>query len=84
MSATMTIHDLHEILIACAGGDRPEGLDGELADLTLDELGYDSLALIETVARLKLQYGVVIPEEQILDVSTLGDLLRLVHDAAAA
>ncbi|MFE4973305.1 acyl carrier protein [Kitasatospora sp. NPDC056651] len=80
----MTIHDLYETLIACAGGDRPDELDGDLAGFTLGELGYDSLALIETVGRLKVQYGVDIPEDGILEVSTLGDLLRLVHRAAAA
>ncbi|RAJ32097.1 act minimal PKS acyl carrier protein [Kitasatospora sp. SolWspMP-SS2h] len=83
MTATMTVHELHEILIACAGGDRPEVSDDDLADLTLDELGYDSLALIETVARLKVQWGVEIPEGEILEVSTLGDLLDLVHRTAA-
>lgn len=38
---------------------------------------------METAARLKVDHGVAIPDEQIIEVSTLGELLSLVNDRIA-
>jgi act minimal PKS acyl carrier protein len=79
MSTRMSITDLHGILIACAGGDQ-EGMDGSIADVSFDELGYDSLALIETAAVLKRDHGVYIPDAEISEVSTPSELLDIIND----
>lgn len=83
MTKSMTIGELHGILVACAGGAETAARHGEIAEASLDDLGYDSLALIETAARLKVDHGVVIPDERITDVGTLGELLRLVNEQVA-
>jgi len=44
-------------------------------DLTLD-LGIDSLTLVEISALLEKEFGVYIPEEEIADVRTVGDILE--------
>ncbi|MCX5339155.1 acyl carrier protein [Streptomyces atratus] len=80
MSKLMTIDELRGILVSCAGGEEIAELHGDIADTSLTALGYDSLALMETAARLKVDHGVVIPDEQIIEVSTLGELLSLVND----
>lgn len=44
-----------------------------------DRLGYDSLALIETAARLKTDHGVTIPDERLTEVGTPRELLNLIN-----
>ncbi|MFE0379350.1 acyl carrier protein [Streptomyces inhibens] len=80
----MTIEELHGILVSCAGGEEFAAAHGDIAETSLNDLGYDSLALIETAARLKVDHGVVIPDEQITEVGTLGELLGLVNDSLTA
>jgi act minimal PKS acyl carrier protein len=79
---TMSIEDLRGILIECAGGDA-NALPRDLVDVPFEELGYDSLVLIETSATLKRQYGVVIPDEQLTELRTPAELLQLINDRAA-
>jgi act minimal PKS acyl carrier protein len=75
----MTIHDLVRLLRESAG--ESEGLDrgDALLDTTFDELGYDSLALIETAARIEQDYGLTIPDEEITELETPRALLGLVN-----
>nr|WKU62175.1 acyl carrier protein [uncultured bacterium] len=83
MGKTMNIDDLRDILVACAGGEESAAPRGDFSGASFDELGYDSLALMETAATLERDYGVVIPEDQITDVGTPGELLALVNDRMA-
>lgn len=80
----LNLDDLRDILIACAGGDDIDALRGDISDVEFDRLGYDSLALIETAARLKTDHGVVIPDEQLTEVGTPRELLNLINDRMAA
>ncbi len=75
----VTIEDVHRILIACAGDIGTSELHGDIAALEFDDLGYDSLALLETAARIEQEFGVRIPEEQITEVKTPQELLGLVN-----
>jgi minimal PKS acyl carrier protein len=84
MSKMMSIDELRAILTACAGGDETVAFHGDISDVSMEELGYDSLALIETAARLKLDHGVAIPDELITDVRTPGELLNLINERVAA
>lgn len=84
---TITADDLLGILIESAGaaeqierGDA--GAAGErLLDEPFDELGYDSLALIESAAVIKRRFGVKIPDEEITELGTPRELLDLVNAA---
>jgi act minimal PKS acyl carrier protein len=80
MSQELGIDELRGILVACAGGDDIEALHGDISDIPFDELGYDSLALIETAATLKREHGVVIPDEQLTEVSNPGELLSVINE----
>jgi minimal PKS acyl carrier protein len=74
----MTIDDLRTILVSCAGeSDGP--LDGDIRDVDFDELGYDSLALMETAARIRSDFGVTIPDERIAELRTPREILDLVN-----
>jgi act minimal PKS acyl carrier protein len=80
----MTMDELRAILVACAGGEDIEALSGDVSGVSFDELGYDSLALIETAAKLKLEHSVEITDEQITEVRSPGELLGLINDRIAA
>jgi minimal PKS acyl carrier protein len=84
MNRMMNIDDLRGILVTCAGGDDAESLQGDISGTSFEELGYDSLALIETAAALARDHGVVIPEDQITEVRSPGELLTLINDRFAA
>jgi act minimal PKS acyl carrier protein len=71
----LTFEQLHQTLVDCAGEDEdvvlgPDSLDRDFADL-----GYDSLALLETSAQLKSRYGIDISEDTIRDLRTPRALL---------
>ncbi|UAK35133.1 MULTISPECIES: acyl carrier protein [Nocardia] len=76
---TMTITELRRILVDCAGGEDLAELAGDIAAVEFEELGYDSLALIETAARIQRDFGVTIPEEQLIEVKTPQELVDIVN-----
>lgn len=75
--STVTVDDLRRVLVACAGGD--EALPSDIADVGFADLGYDSLALIETAARLRQEFGVTISDDQVTDLTTPAELLAAVN-----
>ncbi|MFF4208728.1 acyl carrier protein [Streptomyces sp. NPDC001796] len=82
--ATMDIEDLRRILVACAGEDDAADLDGDILDVTFQDLGYDSLAMMETAARITQEYGVDLSDDEITEVATPRALLDLVNRSVAA
>lgn len=78
----MNIDDLRRILVECAGEDETGSLDGDILDVPFADLGYDSLALMETASRIKQEFGVVILDEDIATVETPRVLLGIVSDLA--
>ena len=79
---TMTIDDLRRILTECAGEDESVNLADDILDTPFAELGYDSLALMETAARIKQEFGVEISDEEIATIQTPRALLEAVHQTA--
>ncbi|MFD0363653.1 acyl carrier protein [Nocardia sp. GCM10030253] len=77
---TMTITALRQILVDCAGGDEIAELNGDISTVDFEQLGYDSLALIETASRIQRDFGVMIPEEQLIDVKTPQELIDIVNN----
>jgi act minimal PKS acyl carrier protein len=75
----VTLDDVRRILIACAGDLETSDLSGDISDTPFDDLGYDSLALLETAARIKQELGVHLPDDQITELKTPRDLLDAVN-----
>lgn len=73
-----TMDDLKKIMRESAGEDSGM-LDGDVLDSSFEELGYDSLALMETTSRIERALSVTLPEEDMADVSTPRDLLSFVN-----
>lgn len=81
--ARMSIDDLCGILAVCAG-DGAGAPRGDLSDVKFDELGYDSLILIEAAATIKRDHGLVVPDDKLLEARTPGQLLDLINDRIEA
>lgn len=75
----MTIDDLVRILAECAGAADGVQPGDDVTDMPFEELGYDSLALIETAARIEQDYGVEVPEDDLAGLQTPRALLDAVN-----
>jgi minimal PKS acyl carrier protein len=77
-----TLDDLRRILRAGAGDSGT--LDGDIADVTFSELGYDSLAVLELSSRVEREYHVSIPDDAVFEMRTPGDAVAYVNAGIAA
>lgn len=59
----LTLDDLVLALRECAGVDESVDLDGDILDVALKNLGYDSLALFNTICRIEREQGIELPDE---------------------
>lgn len=71
--------DLTTILRHCAGEGEAVNLDGDTLDMAFADLGYDSLAVLETTSRIERNYGVRL-EDEVAAAETLRGFLDLVND----
>ncbi len=79
-----TLDDLRRILLAAAGVDEGVDLTGDILDLGFDELGYESLALLETGSRIEREYGIAIDEAVLTDEPTPRRVVEAVNASLAA
>ncbi|MEO3845308.1 MULTISPECIES: acyl carrier protein [unclassified Streptomyces] len=75
-----TLSHLVALIRDCAGESDVADLSGDIADMAFDELGYDSLALLELSARIKQTLGVEVAESE---MRTPGGTLRLINEAVS-
>ncbi|MCU1470912.1 MAG: phosphopantetheine-binding protein [Glaciihabitans sp.] len=81
--ATLTIDRLKDMLRVSAGEDMTSPLGGDITDKTFADLGYDSLAMLETAALINREFGVDITGE-IGELPTPGALVSRVNSSLAA
>ncbi|GGV44036.1 acyl carrier protein [Streptomyces spectabilis] len=70
-AAPFTLDDLKRVLLEGSGA--PEGVDLDAADVPdteFEQLGYDSLALLETASRIEREYGIELDESVVGDATT--------------
>jgi act minimal PKS acyl carrier protein len=79
----MTIEDLRRMIAACAGESDNTPLGENVLDWDFDDLGYDSLARMETAALIAKEYRVQIPDEHITKLRTPRQLLDFVNGVLA-
>jgi act minimal PKS acyl carrier protein len=82
--SALTIEGLQEILNEAAGEDDSFQAGQDILDTPFIELGFDSLALLETVALIKRRYGVAVADDELADLETPRELLNKVNGAIAA
>jgi acyl carrier protein len=68
-------NEVREVIVSSLGCD--EALITEEA-LIKDDLGADSLAVVELVMALEDAFGISISEEKLKEIQTVGDIVALV------
>jgi act minimal PKS acyl carrier protein len=81
MSTPLFLDDLLRLLRECAGEDESADLTGDILDSEFDDLGYDSLALFNTVGRIERDYDVQLPDGVVGEATTPRTLLTLINEA---
>jgi act minimal PKS acyl carrier protein len=79
----MTPDDLIAIIRASAGEPEGGALDGENMDVAFDDLGYDSIQLLEIAAHIERKIDIALSDNIVAETRTIRELL-LVIDAAVA
>ncbi|GLU48670.1 acyl carrier protein [Nocardiopsis ansamitocini] len=74
-----TLDDLKRILREGAGSDDDIDIDGDILDAGFEQLGYESLALLETGSRIEREYGITLDEPSLVDATTPRALIALVN-----
>ncbi|RSS33021.1 acyl carrier protein [Streptomyces sp. WAC08241] len=74
-----TLDDLKRILIEGAGAEENVDLDGEILDEDFEHLGYESLALLETVGRIEREYGITLDDDVLSESNTPRALIDEVN-----
>lgn len=80
---TFNLDDLIKIMRECAGEDESVNLSGEIAEVNFEELGYDSLALMEAASRVQRTYGLSLPEDEMAEVRTPAAFVTFVNERLA-
>lgn len=82
--AEFTLGELTTILREGAGQDESVDLDGDILDISFEELGYDSLAILEAASRVERAFNVPIAEDTVRELTTPRKLLDYVNGRLAA
>ncbi len=79
-----TIDDLKQALRTAAGEDESVDLDSDILDTEFAELGYDSLAILETASHVERGFGVQLPEDEVGDKQTPRAFIEFVNSILGA
>ncbi|MEU4469087.1 MULTISPECIES: acyl carrier protein [Streptomyces] len=77
----LELTDLIALLRECAGEEEGVDLDGDVLDVPFADLGYDSLAVLQTTGRIERDWDVLLDEEAIDEADTPRAFLDLVNRA---
>jgi act minimal PKS acyl carrier protein len=84
INKNFTVDDLRQALLTCAGKAADVDLDGEIADIDFADLGYDSLALIETSSFLARRLAIGLPEDALAETPTPRRFVELINASLTA
>ncbi|MER5295372.1 phosphopantetheine-binding protein [Streptomyces pharetrae] len=73
--------DLITLLRESAGEDEGVDLDGDIQDVLFADLGYDSLAMLQTTGLVERQWGALLDEEAVSEAETPRQYLDVVNRA---
>lgn len=79
-----TLDDLRAIMRSGGGVDEHVDLDGDIATIGYEEIGYDSLAVLEIQSRIEQQTGLRLPEDAAEHMRTPGDTVGYVNQLISA
>lgn len=79
MNKQFTLDDLKRILLEGAGASEDVDLDADILDVEFADLGYESLALLETGSRIEREYGITLDDSALTDARTPQALIEVVN-----
>ncbi|MEU8258909.1 acyl carrier protein [Micromonospora inaquosa] len=79
MAEQLTLTDLMQILREVAGADEGVDLNADVLDTSFQDLGYDSLALLEAGSRIEREYAVRLDDSTMTDATTPRALLDVIN-----
>lgn len=79
----LTIDQLRIILLESAGEAEGYDPDGDLEDTEFEDLGYDSICLLEAAGRIERDCGVKLDDDLIVSARTPRALLAVVNERLA-
>jgi minimal PKS acyl carrier protein len=74
-----TAADLRRILRAATGTGEELGSDADILDVSFEDLGFESLALLETGARIQREFGVTLADSALVETATPRSLMETVN-----
>ena len=80
----LTMDQLRTILTEAAGEAEDPGAGVDIEDAEFSDLGYDSISLLETAARIERQCGINLDDDLIVSARTPRALLAVVNELQAA
>ncbi|QEU96245.1 acyl carrier protein [Streptomyces kanamyceticus] len=81
----LTLPELVDIMRECAGEEEAVTAAGaDVGDVELENLGYDSLALMEAAGRVKRQYKAELTDDALAEIRTLNQFVAAVNDTLAS
>ncbi|SNT40078.1 acyl carrier protein [Rhodococcoides kyotonense] len=82
--AEFGLQELKVELQRAAGEDEAVDLDGDILETSFEDLGYDSLALLEVVGSISRGHGITIADDLFIEVETPRQFIDLVNTSIAA
>ncbi|GAA1557863.1 acyl carrier protein [Dactylosporangium maewongense] len=82
-SRELTVDGVRELLREVAGEDETGGLDGDIGAVPFEDLGYDSLALLELAGRVERDYRVRLADDTVVQARTPDEFVGIVNQARA-
>jgi minimal PKS acyl carrier protein len=71
--------DLTSIMRVCAGMEDTTDLEGAALDRSYEEMGYDSLAVLEIQAQIERRFGVPLGDDALEYMSSPGSTISYVN-----
>ena len=80
----MTCADLVSIMRECAGESEMLAGEADILDVTFEELGYDSLAMLETAGQIQRRFQVALDDDTVVEAKTPRLFLEMVNGKLVA
>lgn len=79
MAGSINLEDFKDVYVQYTRRERPEISETD----KLESLNLDSLAMLEIVGELEKKAGREVDEDELADLQTFGDLIRIINEAEA-
>ncbi|WP_216906582.1 acyl carrier protein [Nocardia noduli] len=73
------LHDLERILREGAGASKGIDAKTDILDIEFEELGYESLAILETIGRIEREFDIVMEDATLAEATTPRALIAAVN-----